>query len=144
MTMLYYGGETQALEDDAKGILSLLWNCYPNHPWDVRCYQGLIFIKHMDFPKNWGMALRVRDIDHDTAVMKRKIILLAGEWLERAHLKRGAYDSDQMSYRVEGVPERDQPHQPLPENMTTVVQAADCEPMRTEPRPQVLKASNGD
>ena len=133
--MLYFEGDTQSLEDDAKAILALLWNCYPNNPWSVTCKPGIVFIRHLDFPKNWGMALRFTEVAHDAAVMKREIIMKAGEWLERASLKRGAYDSDQDSYSVEGVPEKDHP-QPL-ENMTVTV--GKPEPLRESPRPQVLK-----
>lgn len=138
--LIHIEGDTPALEDDARAIVALLWNCYPNHPWSVTCKPGLVIIKHMDFPRQWGMALRVSEADHDAAVMKRKIITLAGEWLERANLKRSAYDSDQPSYRVEGVPEKYQPGQML-DNMTVTL----AEPvLRETPRPQVLKAINGD
>lgn len=109
MTTLYYEGSTQALEDDAKGVLSLLWATYPGHPWAVRCERGIIFIRHLGFGKNWGMNLRVTEADHDAAVMKRKIVMLAGEWLERAGMARGRADADQDIERVEGVPEKDQP-----------------------------------
>ena len=142
--LIHYEGDTQALEDDAKAIVSLLWHCYPYHPWSVTCKRGLIFIRHLDFTRTWGMALRVSELDHDAAVMKKKIITLAGEWLERAALKRGAYDSDQESYRVEGIPEKHQPHQPLPDTMTVTVNAAPYQPPRETPRPQVAKALNGD
>lgn len=107
--IIHYEGDTPALEDDAKGILSLLWASYPGHPWSVRCMRGLIFIRHMDFPTNWGMALRVSEVDHDIAVMQKKIVMLAGEWLERANLKRGRYEDGNDFYRVEGVPDDDQP-----------------------------------
>lgn len=62
----------------------------------------------MGFPGNWGMNIRVTEFDHDSAVLKKKIIMLTGEWLERAGLKRGRYE-DQEIERVEGVPEKYQP-----------------------------------
>jgi hypothetical protein len=133
--MLEFWGSTKMLEDDAKGILSLLWHAYPNHPWSVHCRPGVIFIKDMSFPVNWGMALKVSEIDHDAAVMKKKIIMLAGEWLERANKKRGIGE-DQDVNRVEGVPEQFQPHKPL-DNM--VVEIDTRFEHRTEPRPQALK-----
>jgi hypothetical protein len=59
---------------------------------------------------------------------------MAGEWLERADLKRGRSD-DSVATFVEGIPDNQQPGQKLPENMKIVV--APSEPERTEPRPQV-------
>lgn len=136
--ILYCEGATQAQEDEAKDIITVLTHAYPGHPWAVRVYDGGFFIRHLGFPKNWGMNFKYRDVGHDWTTMKREIILMAGEWLERANLKRGRYDSDQEIERVEGVPEKDQPHQPLPETMATVIASAGSE-LRSEPRPQVFK-----
>jgi hypothetical protein len=130
--ILYFEGDTQALEEDAKGVLSLLWNCYPGHPWSVTCKPGIIFIRHMDFGSNWGMNIKVTKFDYDAAVLKKKIIMLAGEWLERANIKRGRLDADQETVRVEGVPEK---FQPVKSNADPVPTGE----LRTEARPQVLK-----
>lgn len=107
--LVYVEGDTDALLDDAKAVVTLLHSCYPGHPWRVTCKPGLIFIQHMDFPSNWGMTLRVTEADHDAAVMKKRISMLAGEWLERANIIRGRYDAEQPAPRVEGVPEKFQP-----------------------------------
>jgi len=57
---------------------------------------------------------------------------MAGEWLERASLKRGRWDGSPVK-RLDGLAEKYQPYQPLP-NMEVVT----AEPeFRTEPRPQV-------
>ena len=101
--LIGYEGDTPQLEDDAKGVLSLLWAAYPGHPWYVKCGGGIIFIRHMDFPGNWGMVLRVKEFDHDAAVMKKKIIMLSGEWLERANQKRGRHEEGQETKTVDGV-----------------------------------------
>lgn len=130
--ILHCEGDTQALEDDAKGILSLLWNSYPGHPWSVRCSKGIIFIRHLAFPGNWGMNLRVTEVDHDAAVMKKKIIMLAGEWLERAEMIRGRYDAEQNYKLVDGVPVNEQIKKPL--DMSVEVKRED---LRDEARPQV-------
>lgn len=123
-------GDTYAQLMEARKVYELLGEFYPGHPWSVRVMPGLLFIRHLDFPKNYGMALKMREADHDAAVLKRKIIMLAGEWLERANMKRGRADADQEHGRVEGVPERDQPYQPLPDSVKVVVQP---EEPRTEP-----------
>lgn len=124
-----YEGDTPALEDDAKGILSLLWNSYPGHPWYVRCMKGMVFIRHLDFPPSWGAALRVSEVDHDIAVFNKKIIMGAGELLERAAIARGRYDSDQEITRVEGIEDK---RKPL--DKSVVMEKSD---ERTQARPQV-------
>lgn len=131
--LIGYAGDTPGLEDDAKGILSLIWNCYPNHPWHVECKHGLVFIKYLGFDSNYGMALRVTEADHDAAVFKKKLVMLAGEWLERAGLARGKGDDTEIS-RVEGVPEK------KAVNFAVEVEKSD---IRDEPRPQVKGLLDG-
>ncbi len=125
-------------------ILEVLTTIYPGHPWAVRVYDGGFFIRHLDFPSQWGMNCKYRDFAHDAAVLKREIILKAGEWLERANMKRGRYDADQPAYRVEGVPERFQPpefREPAAENMKIEMVLPQPETLRETPRPQAVKAS---
>lgn len=107
--ILWKEGATQAQEDEAQAILECLTTAYPNHPWGVRVYDGGFFIRHMAFEKNWGMNYRGSASVYSSSAMKRQIILLAGEWLERAGMRRGRGDPDQEIEHVEGVPPRDQP-----------------------------------
>ena len=106
--IVYSEGGTKAQEDEAEMILGVLSTIYPGHPWAVRVYDGGFFIRHLDFPSNWGMNCKYKNFSHDAAVLKRTIIMKAGEWLERANLKRGRSDESPI-IRVEGVPEKDQP-----------------------------------
>lgn len=101
-------GQTEAQALEATKIVFLLWEAYPGHPWHVRVYDGGFFIRHMDFPKNWGMNVKFKSVCHDVAVMKREIIRNAGEWLERAGLPRKRYEEGQETTYVEGVPNKDQ------------------------------------
>jgi hypothetical protein len=134
--ILYSEGGNKMQESEADQVLAILCAAYPGHPWAVRVDQGVIFIRHLQFGSNWGMNVKFRNINHDAAVLKREIIRMAGEWLERAGLVRGRENGDEI-VRVEGVPDRFQPNQPL-ENMDVVVNAS-TEPLRTEVRPQVIK-----
>lgn len=136
--ILYSEGATKAQEDEAEMILGALTAAYPNHPWAVRVYDGGFFIRNLLFPKNWGMNCRYRDVAHDAAVMKRQIIMLAGEWLERAGLKRGRGDADQEIEHLEGAPQSAQPHQPMPDDIK-IVMADALTPLRETPRPQAVK-----
>jgi hypothetical protein len=108
MNFLYKEGSTQAQEDEAKMILEVLDTAYPGHPWGVRVYDGGFFIRHLDFPSNWGMNCRHKTI-YSASDLKRQIILLAGEWLERAGVSRGRNKDEEVTNPVEGIPFKDQP-----------------------------------
>lgn len=112
---LYKEGSTQAQEDEARWILEALDVAYPGHPWAVRVYGdstgGGFFIYHLDFPYNYGINCNKKTKIFSASELKRQVILMAGEWLERANLRRGrAVEGDELK-RLEGVPERFQPEQ---------------------------------
>ena len=135
-------GKTPAQMSEAEKVLELLSTAYPGHPWAVRVDEGIIFIRHLQFGSNWGMNLRTRDVDHDAAVLRKTLLNLAGEWLERAGLARGRYQAPYEDYRVEGVPEQYQPV-PLTKPSTNREIDAQEKPIRELPRPQALKATDG-
>ena len=129
-------GSTEAQASDAEKVMHILTTCYPGHPWAVRVHEGIIFIRHLHFGTNWGMNIRTKEVDHDAAVMKRVIVRLAGEWLERAGLARGRFDADAPVTAVEGVPK--------PKESDANIEISDSkENLRDAPRPQVLKALRG-
>lgn len=141
--IVHQEGMTDAQEHEAHDILGLLSTAYPGHPWSVRVMPNLVFIRHLEFGSSWGMNLRLSEVDHDAAVLRRKVIMLAGEWLERAGLGRGRAEEDQKIDWVEGVTLRDQPPQSKPsiEEMTgQKVAIATEDGIRTNPMPQVEKA----
>jgi hypothetical protein len=136
--ILYKEGATQAQEDEAEAILEALTLAYPGHPWGVRVYEGGFFIKHLAFDGNYGMNCKTKKA-YSASSMKREVILMAGEWLERAGIKRAAWDPEQEVKRIEGVPEKYQPEPQVKPNVQfeTVVAAESFTPLREEPRPQV-------
>ena len=134
MTTLYTEGMTDLQEKEAQSILEVLTFAYPGHPWSVRVYNGGFFIRHLDFPGNWGINHRSQSQTYSATAFKRQIIRMGGEWLERANLVRGRSD-DTVAKFVEGVPLKDQPGQAVPEHMKIVVAPSEGE--RTETRPQV-------
>lgn len=136
--ILYSEGGTKAQEADAHTVLEILCSGYPGHPWAVRVDQGVVFVRHLEFPGNWGMCKKYQDVIHDAMVFKREILSAAGEFLERAGLVRGRYD-DSPILRVEGVPDKYQPPSAKPPlEHTQVVTEVSTEPLRTKPRPQAL------
>jgi hypothetical protein len=108
MNFLYKEGSTKAQEDEAQMILEVLDTAYPGHPWGVRVYDGGFFIRHLDFPANYGMNCKHKNI-YSASHLKRQIILLAGEWLERAGVARGRNKDEEVTNPVEGIPFKDQP-----------------------------------
>lgn len=80
--------------EKAKEALEALNQAYPGYSWAVKYEGGVCFIKLLDeqlrllFRGPVGFALKVRDVDHDAAVFKRKVIYVAGELLERCDLRR--------------------------------------------------------
>lgn len=130
--ILYSEGRTKAQESEAEKVLGILCAAYPGHPWAVMVDKGIIFIRHLQFGSNWGMNLKVTEADYSASFLKKKIVLLAGEWLERAGLVRGRENGDEI-VRVEGVPEK---HHPQPLEMEVVVAGGE---VRTQARPQVQK-----
>ena len=135
--VLFEEGATEAQRSEAHAILGALDVAYPGHPWAVRVYDGGFFIRHLDFPANYGMNAKFKDNGYSASALKRDVILKAGEWLERANLARGRANGDEIG-RVEGVPEKYQPHQALDLSECEVVVAK--APERTEPMPQVKDA----
>lgn len=136
--ILYEEGATPAQHAEAHEILNAITTAYPGHPWAVRVYDGGFFIRHLDFPANWGMNCRHQTRLYSASAMSREVIRMAGEWLERAGLRRGAWDGESSKW-VEGVPKNYQPPEakdPLP---MSIVLDTKQEPLRTEPRPQAFK-----
>lgn len=145
MQILYKEGETQSQMDEAHTIIQILDTAYPGHPWGVRVYDGGFFIRHLDFPSNWGMNYRGSLHSYSSSALKRQIILLAGEWLERAGLPRGRWDPEQDIKKLEGIPDRFQPGEYQAEQKEkrlehAVALAIKDGALRTEPMPQVKEA----
>ena len=145
--ILWKEGATQAQEDEANMILEVLTFAYPGHPWGVRVYDGGFFIRHLDFDANYGMNCKYKG-SYSASSLKKQIIFMAGEWLERAGLRRGKWEEDGSIKSVEGVPLRFQPAEYQAEqkdkSLDKIVEIALAEgAIRTEPMPQVKEAERG-
>ena len=146
--ILYEEGATQAQRDEAHWILDALTVAYPGHPWAVKVYDGGFFIRHLEFPANWGMNGKHKSSAYSASALKRDVIRMAGEWLERANLKRGRSNEDPIKH-VEGVPDKWQPpewQEQQAQRKFDIVVAEAKEALRTQPRPQATRgaAENGD
>lgn len=139
--ILFNEGATQAQEDEAKNILEALTAAYPGYPWGVKVYDGGFFIRNFLFPTNWGMNQPNADKYGSASEMKKDVIMKAGEWLERANLRRGKNINEDEIVKLEGAPASAQPHQAMPEHMKIALPEGynpEAPKLRDTPRPQVF------
>jgi hypothetical protein len=97
-------------ENKAKEALEILAEAYPGYSWKVDVKGGVCFVRLLDLnlKGTWGINVKMRGLDHDAAVFKRKVKFAAGEFLERCNLRRGKNEGARIK-AFEGVPERWQP-----------------------------------
>lgn len=97
-------------EDVCKHALDALRQAYPGYSWKAFVKQGVCFIRLLDnrLRHPWGINLKLKALDHDAAVFKRKVTFAGGEFLERCGLSRTG-NIDEFMTRMEGVPDRSQP-----------------------------------
>lgn len=138
----YYGGDTKELVDASAQILHILMTTYPGHNVKVYGYNsGVFHITHLDFEQvggNWGMALKGRRF-FSSSHMQTEVIRQFGEWLERANLRRGAANGDEIK-KVDGVPEKNHASREKPDIDIESLAVRGHEFLRDTPRPQVMKA----
>ena len=101
-----YDTEHDCDERLAQELVQVLVHAYPGHPWFVVIRGGVIHIKHMELSSSWGMCLHYTDLKEDATVRRQSVIRAAGEFLERAAMKRGAHDAEQVVTGVEGIPDK--------------------------------------
>lgn len=77
-----------------KEIAQYLTEAYPGHPWHVRIDGGMLVIKNMRISPTWSMARKFSAIAHDAKRRKWEVVMAAGEFLEAAHMRRGAADGE--------------------------------------------------
>ena len=102
--ILYTEGSTDAQASEAEKIMHILNTFYPGHPWAVRVGEGFIFIRYL-MPYGdgtWGMNIKTKKDDWSASNLQKKVVMAAGEWLERAGLSRGRSNGDEIT-KVEGV-----------------------------------------
>lgn len=100
-----YDTEHQADEPMAAQMVFDLCQAYPGHGWFVVIKGGIVHVKDLDLNDKWGMCLHYSQVKGDAKDRKRDVLRAAGEFLERANLKRGAA-TGQVVRHIEGVPDR--------------------------------------
>jgi hypothetical protein len=89
----------------AKDAVRTLVDHYPGHDWHVLIKGGVIHVKAMNIHPQWGMCLHYSQVKGDANDRSKSLVRAAGEFLERAHLKRGARVEETRA--VEGISARD-------------------------------------
>ena len=100
-----YDTEHDRDEPIAREIVTNLTEHYPGHGWFVLIKGGVVQVKNLHWSDKWGMVLHYSQIKGDANDRKKQVIRAAGEFLERANLKRGAKTEDAVA--VEGIPLKD-------------------------------------
>jgi len=89
-----YDEETVFMEATAKTAAQILADSYPEHLWAVGWHPGFcLAIKNMAIPGNYGFTIDVPKCA-TSSEFKRAVLWGGGEMLERAHMKRGAWDGE--------------------------------------------------
>ena len=92
-----------------KKVAEILTPTYPGHTWYVEINDGMLIIKSMKVATNAGFMVPLRRFDGDEERLKREVVMKAGEFLEAAHLRRGAFQGENAKV-LEGLPKGQKAH----------------------------------
>lgn len=92
--------KTEAGHGLAKHALEVLTKYYPGYAWYVRVDGGILEIKCAEIGRA-SMVRHVKKMDYDWGILDRDILRSAGEFLERARLKRGLATGE-LAKRLDG------------------------------------------
>jgi hypothetical protein len=104
-TVVGYDTEHERDEPLAKEIVNTLSTTYPGHGWFVLIKGGVVQVKNLDWSDKWGMVLHYSQLGNDAKVRNQSVIRSAGEFLERARVKRGA-KTDETVRHIEGIADK--------------------------------------
>lgn len=99
-------GETGADDTLAGQVMQALTDAYPGHPWHVAVRDGLIILKHMRLSGKWAQIKHTTGI-YSASELKKVMVTLGGEFLERAGMTRGEAKEGEYKRVVEGIPDKD-------------------------------------
>lgn len=91
-----------------KEVAEILTATYPGHNWWVSINDGMLIMKSLKISQNAGMVVPLRLFDGDAARLKREVMMKGGEFLEAAHLRRGAFQGENAKV-LEGMKAKQKP-----------------------------------
>lgn len=88
----------------AKQAVEALAQHYPGYSWFVEVRDGLLMIRNyeVEWRGRYCMVRKLGQIQHDYGRMVKEVVRAAGEYLERANLRRGTARDGEMSKSLEG------------------------------------------
>lgn len=99
-------GKTGTDDTMAAVAMRALTEAYPGHPWHVEVRDGCLILKHMKISGKWAQVRRVGKV-YSASELKRAVVRLGGEFLERAGMRRGRVIDGEFKGTVEGIPQKD-------------------------------------
>jgi hypothetical protein len=96
---------TSAERTIAKNSLEALVKHYPGYSWFVEVRDGLLMIRapELDWRGRHAMVRKLGNVQHDYGRLVREVVFAAGEYLERANLRRGAAVEGVTAQTVDGI-----------------------------------------
>lgn len=88
----------------AQNSLEALMKHYPGYSWFVEVRDGLLMIRNyeVDWRGRYCMVRKLGVVQHDYGRLVKEVVRAAGEYLERARLRRGTARPEEMSKTLEG------------------------------------------
>ena len=93
--------ESIELMGPAMLVTEELTKAYPNYPWICEFQGGALVVRNLAIPGPYAMVLPPWAGYHSYSSFKESLVMAAGEFLERAHLPRGAWNGD-MAQKLDG------------------------------------------
>lgn len=87
-------------DDMAMQMVRDLCAAYPGHSWFVVIKGGIVHIKDMGLHPDWGMCIHYKDVKADAADRKKQVLFAAGEFLERARMRAGKLELQDVKQKV--------------------------------------------
>jgi len=80
---------------------------YPGYSWFVEVRGGLLMIRNadIDYRGRYCMVRKLAQVQHDYGRLVREVVHAAGEYLERANMRRGAKRDGDSARVLEGAPQ---------------------------------------
>lgn len=77
-----------------KEACKILADAYPGHSWYVEIKEGSIVVKDLKISSVWAYHIKKQAVMYDATRRKRALVMGAGEFLEAANMRRGAWQGE--------------------------------------------------
>lgn len=95
---------TESERTIAKASVEALVKHYPGYSWFVEVRDGLLMIRcaELDWRGRYCAVRKLGQVQHDYGRLVREVLWAAGEYLERAGLRRGHAVEGERAQKIEG------------------------------------------